>query len=560
MSTSIWDEYVPEVEVYEVTSPPEVDDGKPSQATALVRLAEAKYDIGLSTDDDVFCVPKSGPQVVRQLRGNGGLRPELASAYFAEFGRAASGQALADALAVLEGKARSLNPMRLAMRVAMDDGSSVLDIGDATGRAVIITPGGWRIEDRAPVLFRRSAVVDALATPERGGSWDDLWSMVNVAEVDRPLIIAWLVAALLPDIPHPVLLFAGEQGTGKSTAMRYLTELVDPSRASTRSQPRDAAQWIITASASYVVPIDNVSTIPPWLSDSLCKAVTGDGDIRRRLYSDGDLAVFSFRRVIMLNGIDVGSMRGDLAERILMIDLARIKGTRRLTEAQLGEQWARVRPRVIGSLLDTACEVLRVLPSVSLSTTARPRMADFACVLAAVDTVTGTAGTERYVGRAETLAQDSVLANPVGQALAGYILKRFDGSAAELLDLLMPWKHAHELSYSREWPTSAAQLTGIIKRLAPAMRQSGWIVEDSQDRHEKVKRWTLVAPSHRVQQESFPATPATPAHFDGGTAGSAGMNSHQSPNVQQQHCSVCHDLLIEDLLDDGMHASCGGAA
>ena len=42
MSTSIWDEYVPAVEVEEVISPPEVDDSKPSQATALVRLAEAK--------------------------------------------------------------------------------------------------------------------------------------------------------------------------------------------------------------------------------------------------------------------------------------------------------------------------------------------------------------------------------------------------------------------------------------------------------------------------------------------------------------------------------------
>src|SRR5215471_21602661 len=34
----------------------------------------------------------------------------------------------------------------------------------------------------------------------------------------------------------------------------------------------------------------NVSAVPDWLSDTLCRAVTGDGDVGRQLYTDAGLA------------------------------------------------------------------------------------------------------------------------------------------------------------------------------------------------------------------------------------------------------------------------------
>jgi len=41
--------------------------------------------------------------------------------------------------------------------LARDEGAIVLDLGDASGRAVLIRPGTWEIVDRSPVLFRRTA-------------------------------------------------------------------------------------------------------------------------------------------------------------------------------------------------------------------------------------------------------------------------------------------------------------------------------------------------------------------------------------------------------------------
>ncbi len=96
----------------------------------------------------------------------------------------------------------------------------------------------------------------------RGGDLDELWGLLNVAELDRPLVLAWLVAALIENIPHPVLSFTGEQGTGKTTAARIVTSLLDPSPVPLRKPSRDAEAWITAASASWIVAVDNISTVP----------------------------------------------------------------------------------------------------------------------------------------------------------------------------------------------------------------------------------------------------------------------------------------------------------
>jgi hypothetical protein len=140
----------------------------------------------------------------------------MASAYFTATGRAASQQSLADALLVLDGQARELDPEALWLRVAEHEDDLYLDLGDATGRAVRITRSGWTLTDRPPVWFRRTALTGALPVPMSGGGLDDLWRLLNVAESDRPLVVAWLVAALHPAIPHPIVALVGEQGVGKS--------------------------------------------------------------------------------------------------------------------------------------------------------------------------------------------------------------------------------------------------------------------------------------------------------------------------------------------------------
>ena len=95
--------------------------------------------------------------------------------------------------------------------------------------------------------------------------------------------------------------------------------------------------------------VDNVSTIPDWWSDSLCKAVTGDGWLRRKLYTDGELAVLSFRRVVLLTSIStLYALRGDLGDRVLLVDLEPIEEVPGSPSAASNPRYQAARPRLFG--------------------------------------------------------------------------------------------------------------------------------------------------------------------------------------------------------------------
>lgn len=472
----------------------------PSPATLLVQIAEDGYDLGVTPEGDPFALPKLGPPIVRLLRGGkGSLRAELARVYWERTQSPAGQTALADACMVLDGMAQMVDPTRLFLRVGQgDDGELVLDLGDTTGRAVVITPHMWKVTDNPPVLFRRTALTGPLPEPAGGAGFTGLWEALNVAPRYQPIVLAVLVAALMPNMPHPIVLLTGEQGTGKSTATARLASVIDPSPAQLRKAPRDVEAWTVAASGSWVVPLDNLSAVSEWLSDALCRASTGDGDVRRRLYSDGDLHVIAFRRVPLINGIDVGGLRGDLVDRLVHLGLERIPDTARRRDEQMAAQWRDAHPKVLGALLDLTVQVLAALPSVHLE--ASPRMADFARVLAAVDQVLDTDGLSTYLGLRDELAADAAGSDPVLVALAENVVGEFTGTSAELAALIRPRDGAGDPVADRAlpkgWPASPRALTAALTRHAPMLRQLGWSVRKLDRAADgRQVRWELIPPA-----------------------------------------------------------------
>ncbi len=478
-------------------------DGKEptkSAATLIVGLALDRYTFGVSGAGEPFAVPLTGPQVVRPLRGGKtSLRAVLAADYFRQYGKAAPQQALSDALLVLEGQACDAQETELHIRVAEHDGALWLDLGDATARAVRITRTGWQVLDDPPVRFKRTTLQLPLPEPKRGGTLDDLRGRLNVADNDWPLILGWLVACLFPSIPHPLLTLIAEQGTGKSTLTKTLVGLLDPSPVPLRKPPRDTDSWVTAASGSWIVALDNLSGMPDWLSDSLSRAVTGEGDVRRRLYTDGDFAVFEFKRCLIANGIEIGALLGDLGERILPVNLATIPATSRRTEGDIWKKWTDQHPLILGALLDLVAGVMHSLPSVKL--VSLPRMADFARILAAVDQVLGTSGLSWYSNRAAELAADQLAGEPLFVQIAALITEPFTGTAGELLAKVTPtdekWR-APRIG----WPKNARAATGQLRRISPTMRKIGWTVTDlGRSGHVKAIRFQVAPPEQDNDDE-----------------------------------------------------------
>ena len=486
--------------------------------------------------------------------GKTSLRALLAREYFARTGRAATQQALADALLVIEGMAQDADESPLYLRAAQHEGALWLDLGDSTGRAACITADGWTVEESAPVLFKRTTLTGPLPEPVHGGHISELWRWLNVAEDDRPLVAAALVAALFSDHPHVVLAIFGEQGTGKTTAVKVLVLMLDPGPVPVRKPPRDADSWVTAAAGSWVVGLDNLSDVLPWLSDSLCRASTGDGDVRRKLYTDGDYAVFAFRRCIVFDAIDVGALAPDLADRTIAITLDLIPDEERLDEETFWPEWAAAHPQLLGALLDLAARVMARLPAVRLSR--KPRMADFARILAAVDAELGTSAFDRYIQQAANLAAEGLSGDSFASRIREVVTASFEGTSADLLMYVRPgdpeWKPP------KDRPASSRAVTGRMRRLAPAFRKVGWQVGELPPGHENVIRWKISppAPTEKCRQE--PRVPSHPSRQDSfarlareregipGTSPYAGQEENGP-----QLCTICGEPLAQVLIDDG---------
>lgn len=449
----------------ELTKPTEE---KPSSAARLISMVQEIFCLSQNHKQEPFAVRRNGPNIALWLSGNGGsLRNKIAFEYRKRYKGVMNATAFTDALATLLGEAMNTEPQKVWIRVGPYANGIVLDLGTLDGSAVVVDATGWRIVERSPILFQRTALTGALPKPIKGGSLNSLRELLNVSSTTWPILLGYMVTALMPEIPHPILMLGGGQGTGKSTAAKFICKLLDPSDAIFKTQPRDPESWATTASNSWTILIDNVSSIPAWMSDSLCKAVTGDGFIKRALYTNNEPLVLSFLRVIMLTSIDAGALRGDLGERLVLVDLEPIHETNRKTDKELNRMYDAAQPAILGALLDLLVQVMSKLETVKVPRL--PRMADFAKVLAAMDEATGMGSLAIYETQGNRIAGEVIESDPYGSAIVRFMSTRKDwsGTAQELLEAIMPAEGG------REWRINGRKLSAQLKRLAPALLVEG---------------------------------------------------------------------------------------
>ena len=231
---------------------------------------------------------------------------------------------------------------------------------------------------------------------------------------------------------------------------------------------------MIAANNGHVLAFDNLSNLPGWLSDALCRLASGGSFALRQLYTDADEVLFQAARPTILNGIEDVVTRQDLADRAIFLTMGSLRDEQRRPETELWREFELARPRILGALLDVVAHGLRMHKHIHF--VRLPRMADFAKWVSACETALWPSGTFRtaYDANRRRTVEDAVEADPVATFVRRIMAKqpRWEGTASDLLDATVVG--GNRLSGSiADWPKNPRALAGRLRRSQAFLRTLG---------------------------------------------------------------------------------------
>ncbi len=490
----------------------EDDDGKPSQADTLVKYAceAAQFYSNPSNEDETYALVRMDGHRECWLLKSTGFKAWLRFQYYSRTGRAPKADAFNQALDTLDAKARFEGPSApVSLRRAEHGGKIYIDLCNEAWQAIEIDTNGWRIVDEPPVHFIRRRGMLPLPEPVHGTGIDELRPFLNGAtERDFVLMVMWLLSALSPSGPYPLLAVTGGPGTAKTTTGRLLRDLFDPNAGKVRRVPKSEEDLFVQAAASACLVFDNLSSIAEWLSDALCTIATGASYTKRQLHTDSDEIILTVTRPVLITSVAEVVTRTDLASRAVIVNLAVIEDGKRMTEREFNAALEKARPRILGALLDAASHGLVTMPKLHLDNL--PRMADALKWAHACEGKWWQPGKiiDAYMGCADD-AVDAVLeSDPALVALRAFITKQdffmsddgdqtefryWKGSGEALLGALTSFAPEGALRNKQcPWPADATRLSGRLSLASPALRQRGITIERGRDPGGSRKRWIAI--------------------------------------------------------------------
>lgn len=359
----------------------------------------------------------------------------------------------------------------LANRYAQDEGRLLIDLCNDRCEQIVVSSEGWSIEPTRRPTFARYAHQKPLEKPQKGGCIDDLFQFIHMQDqASRLLLVTWMLAACHPAVPNPILMWTGPQGSAKTTDCKRIRKLLDPSEVPNLGDI-DVSHLHLLFQHHAVPVFENVSSFSRDTADKFCRAATGAGGERRRLYSDDGQHLFRFRRPIVINGITHPSRRPDFLDRCLHFERHRLASFR--AEADIEQEFEAAAPQILGGMFDLLTNVLGELSQTDL-TSGPFRMAGFAKFGRAVASCYGMQPQDfdnAYLANIEhrnlELLDDDPLAELIAHIAADHDASSpWRGTATDL------WKKLHSrarISRSATLPRAPHVLSRRLAELASAL-------------------------------------------------------------------------------------------
>ena len=266
---------------------------------------------------------------------------------------------ISSALHNLDGRAiRNCAPVHF--RVAAPSPQRLcLDLSTAGGDYVEISPAGFQLATGRQCRFENSPAFLPNCAPADPGPADPdpletLRATLHIPDDENWLrLLAWLLTALHPEGPFPILLLRGPSASGKSVAARALRGLIDPVHDPLH-EPTTAPRLLALARRHWIVALDRVRRLTPKLAEALCRLSSGVA-VTVREPGDEPRALWT-KRPIILTVNDDFEIPEEIADRVFCVTLPAL--ARRRPEAALLEDLTPSLPQILGALCHAMSRIL----------------------------------------------------------------------------------------------------------------------------------------------------------------------------------------------------------
>lgn len=419
---------------------PEKDDGEksPHIVRRILDLLDSKQvEFFADSSGDTFATVPGEPSLRCVGLNQQELRDWISLLIFETWGKPCSEQSLNEALNIARAKSRSKSRMRqeVFLRAAHLEDQIIVDLADEDGTVVQVDASGWRLLAESPVKFRTSPKILSLPKPvARLNLATELNGLFNVkSSEDLILLAAWLVTFWAVKISAPIVGFRGQPGSGKSTAIKRIHWLMDPSQTMLRNMFANEKDMKAHAKLSQFLSYDNLSSVRQDQSDNLCKLITGGTISNRANYTDDDESYFSGKRRVGMTSVSDVVTAEDLTDRCIFPELVAF-GDSRISDDEIERETAERAPYIIAAILDCISCAFRNLPNTD--EVRGYRLCDFAKFVAAA---APAMGFSEDVVKVLTSSKQRVMKQHAEESDLGWLVEcvieqgPFEGRASELV-------------------------------------------------------------------------------------------------------------------------------
>lgn len=379
-------------------------------------------------------------------------------------------------------------------RFNFDGKRLLLDLCDGSDRIVYADKNGWSVIQKGEYKFNQPDYLKPLPVPDKNGDILDLLEFLDFDnQMDRVLVIVWIVAVLFSEIDRPILMISGPQGSGKTSVADIIRSTIDPTDITGLGLPTRERDFAVTLHRQQIPSFDNLTSIRGDIQDLMCRVVTGGGIERCKLYTDNDSFFIKFKRPMILTGVVNPITQSDLLDRTLSIKLRRFSDAERKLKTDILKRFELKQASILGGIFNTFVGALNILDTLHLQRL--PRLADFYRVGYAVSEYIGARngfGGSEFTKAFENSMRQSynygvdenalsfVLLSLLNTAVAVAPQDQYSFTVGILFDELK--KHAQSLGIDpKELPGNASSLSRKLKEVVQALEHMGWSVSFSSE-------------------------------------------------------------------------------